>query len=159
HADAAARRGAPQGGADSSYGAAETLLSRARLSRARSRRAERSGGVEAAAAPLLQAAAAEAAGGAPGERFAAATGGGGGAPIPYQKEMERSFGEDFSGVTAHVGQKEALDGMGANAAARGDTVAFASSSPDREVVAHELTHVVQQRRGGGGAGAVHPKSE
>jgi hypothetical protein len=74
-----------------------------------------------------------------------------GQEVPYRAEMERAFGHDLSGVRAHVGQGAALDGMGAQAAAQGEKVAFASATPDREVVAHELTHVVQQRQSGGPA--------
>ena len=133
------------------------LLRRALMHRARARRSERAAASAEAGATILRAASSEAAvDGEPADRFAEATRGGGGA-VPFQKEMERSFGQDLSGVTAHVGQKRALDGLGASAAARGDTIAFASSSPDREVVAHELTHVVQQRKGGGRG--VHAKSE
>ncbi|MFH1462776.1 MAG: DUF4157 domain-containing protein [Pseudomonadota bacterium] len=70
-------------------------------------------------------------------------------PIPFKTEMEASFSEDFSDVGAFMGQDAPLAGMGARAAAQGEDVAFASTSPDRETVAHELTHVVQSRRGGG----------
>jgi hypothetical protein len=73
---------------------------------------------------------------------------GAGAAVPYRGEMERAFGEDFGGVRAHLGQAGAMGEMGAVAAARGDDVAFASAVPDRGEVAHELAHVVQQRRGG-----------
>jgi nucleoid-associated protein YgaU len=72
--------------------------------------------------------------------------------VPLRAEMERSFGEDFSSVRAHLGgdTRAGLDALNANAATRGETVAFGSASPDRALIAHELTHVVQQRRGGGG---------
>jgi len=43
-----------------------------------------------------------------------------------------------------------MSALGARAAASGEQVVFASASPDRALVAHELTHVVQQRGGGGG---------
>jgi nucleoid-associated protein YgaU len=84
--------------------------------------------------------------------FKAATSGAA-SQVPYRKDMERAFGEDFGGVKAYLGGGAAggLDALGARAAAQGDSVAFESAAPDREVVAHELTHVVQQRRGGGGA--------
>ena len=86
------------------------------------------------------------AGAAPGNTFASATSGGGG-EVPYKAKMEAAFGQDFSGVSAHTGQS-GLSSMGANAAAKGDTVAFAESSPSAETVAHELTHVVQSRQSG-----------
>ena len=65
--------------------------------------------------------------------------------------MQAAFGRDFAGVTAHVGTASArygLGALGANAAAFGDSVAFAESDPDAHVVAHELAHVVQQRGAG-----------
>jgi hypothetical protein len=71
-----------------------------------------------------------------------------GGEVPYRAEMEHAFGADFSGVRAHVDAGAPLASMGAVAAARGDEVAFASASPGRHEVAHELTHVVQQRQAG-----------
>jgi hypothetical protein len=72
--------------------------------------------------------------------------------VPFRAEMERSFGEDFSAVRSHAGAgaRPGLDALNANAAAQGETVAFGTAAPDRALVAHELTHVVQHRRGGGG---------
>jgi nucleoid-associated protein YgaU len=67
--------------------------------------------------------------------------------IPYRREMENSFGADFSRVKAHLGRKESLDRLNANAATSGEQVAFADSLPDKKLVAHELTHVLQQRGG------------
>jgi len=86
-----------------------------------------------------------------GDAFAAATSGAA-SEVPFRRDMERSFGEDFSGVRAHLGDppRAGLDALGANAAARSDTIAFGTATPDRALVAHELTHVVQQRRHGGG---------
>jgi hypothetical protein len=72
-------------------------------------------------------------------------------PLPYQAEMEDAFGRDFSGVKAHLGASDQMGALGANAAASGDHVAFASPSPDRGLVAHELTHTVQQQAGGSNA--------
>ena len=68
--------------------------------------------------------------------------------LPYRRTMELAFGEDFSGVRVRTGQGAELASLGADAAAEGDTIAFASEQPDRQVVAHELAHVVQQRRAG-----------
>ncbi|MBW2255273.1 MAG: DUF4157 domain-containing protein [Deltaproteobacteria bacterium] len=85
----------------------------------------------------------------PGGAFASAVEGSGGA-VPYQDEMEEAFGEDFSDVEAHLGEKESMDEIGANAAAKGNEAVFAEESPGKEVVAHELTHVLQQ--GGDGEG-------
>lgn len=86
-----------------------------------------------------------------GEAFARATSGGH-ASLPHAAEMERAFGQDFSGVQVHVGREESLSRIDAEAAAQGERVAFASASPSREVVAHELTHVVQARQSGGAGG-------
>src|SRR5215510_6420444 len=89
---------------------------------------------------------------APGEAFAVATSGQGGA-LPHQSRMESAFGRSFGGVSAHVGTAQAqagLAGLGARAAAFGDTVAFADANPDPHLVAHEVAHVVQARNGGGG---------
>ncbi len=78
--------------------------------------------------------------------FAGATSGPG-QPVPFRDEMERAFGEDFSSVKAHLGQREAMSRIGAQAATQGDSIAFATSNPDRTLVAHELAHVVQGREG------------
>jgi nucleoid-associated protein YgaU len=91
----------------------------------------------------------------PGESFAAASSGARSA-VPHQGRMEAAFGRSFAGVQAHVGTPEAqagLAGLGARAAAFGETVAFAESNPDPHLVAHELAHVVQARNGGGGVQA------
>jgi len=70
-------------------------------------------------------------------------------PLPHRAEMEHRFGEDFSAVRAYLGRQAPLDRLNAHAATLGDQVAFAGHAPDRRRVAHELAHVVQQRRGGG----------
>lgn len=72
--------------------------------------------------------------------------------VPFRAQMERAFGEDFSSVRVHLGgdARPGLDALNANAATRGESIAFGTTSPDRALVAHELTHVVQRRRGGGG---------
>lgn len=79
----------------------------------------------------------------------------GGAPIPYKDEMERAFGQDFTGVRAHYGRK-ALQGAGMRAGARGEDVVFDGASPSKEQVAHELVHVVQTRNGGSAAETSRP---
>ena len=68
--------------------------------------------------------------------------------IPYRKEMEAAFGEDFSDVKSYLGRGSYLESLNAHAATSGERVAFAGSSPDKKQVAHELAHVVQQRRSG-----------
>ncbi len=86
------------------------------------------------------------------QNFGKAVAGGGG-DVPYRREMESLFGESFAGVTAATGRSDALRALGAEAATRGERVAFAASQPSRAVVGHELAHVLQQRRGGGGVQA------
>jgi len=87
----------------------------------------------------------------PSEAFGQATAGAA-STVPHRARMEAAFGQDFGGVRAHLGDGPAragLDTLGARAAAHGDVVVFDSSSPSAELVAHELTHVVQQRQSGG----------
>gem|GEM_PF-3847788 len=72
----------------------------------------------------------------------------GGVEVPYRSQMERLFNTSFAGVDAHLGEAAALSSLGARAAAKGESVAFASASPSLPLVAHELTHVVQQRNSG-----------
>jgi outer membrane protein OmpA-like peptidoglycan-associated protein len=78
---------------------------------------------------------------------------GAGGPVPHRELMERAFGVPLNGVRAHTDDKaaQACDAIGANAFAVGHDVAFGTPSPDVGLVAHELTHVVQQ------SGRVQPK--
>ncbi|HEX9736052.1 MAG TPA: DUF4157 domain-containing protein [Thermoanaerobaculia bacterium] len=74
-----------------------------------------------------------------------------GLPQRLREGMERSFHADFS--TVQVRQSREAPDLGARAFARGDEVVFAPgewrphSRAGREVLAHELAHVVQQRQG------------
>jgi hypothetical protein len=68
--------------------------------------------------------------------------------------METAFGQDFSSVQATTGQTAAMASLAADGATRGEQVMFAASTPDRRLVAHELTHVVQNR-GGGSSGVAY----
>ncbi len=77
--------------------------------------------------------------------------GGASLPRPVQAKMERSFGADFDGVSVHVdGQAEQI---GARAFASGESLHFAAgayapeSQEGQVLIAHELTHVMQQRSG------------
>lgn len=91
----------------------------------------------------------------PGEAFAHATSGRA-SSLPMLAQVEAAFGVGLGGVSAHLGTPEAregLDALGARAAAFGDAVAFADTSPDLHLVAHEVAHVVQHRNGGGGVQA------
>ncbi|WP_148716385.1 eCIS core domain-containing protein [Chitinolyticbacter meiyuanensis] len=88
----------------------------------------------------------------------------GGAPMSggLRGAMERAFGEDFSGVRLHHdGEADAMSrNLGARAFTVGSHVYFANgeyapSSPEgQRLLAHELTHVVQQ---GGQPHAAQPK--
>lgn len=81
---------------------------------------------------------------------------GGGGAIPHKEEMEASFGTSFGGVKAHTdgaAQKSNKD-MGSNALAAGQNISFSTSSPDKGLVAHELTHTLQNNhRGPAASGA------
>ncbi len=101
-----------------------------------------SAGQDADPAPLGEAAGQAA--DLPWERAAAPT------AVPFQPEMESVFGEDFSDVSAYVGAGD-LGASDARAATAGNSIGFRSESPDRSLVAHELTHVVQSRHAGGSA--------
>ena len=68
--------------------------------------------------------------------------------------MEQTFGARFADVDAFT-SCHALAEVSANAAAKGNKVAFATATPSQAVVAHELTHVLQQRQAGITAEAAH----
>lgn len=80
--------------------------------------------------------------------------GGAGAPLSpgVREDMERRIGHDFSRVRVHAGtaaEQSARD-VGANAYAVGPNIVFGadqyapSTARGRRLIAHELTHVVQQ---------------
>ncbi len=98
---------------------------------------------------------------------------GGGRPLEpeLRSDMEQRLGQDFGEVRVHAdGQAgESAGSVGAHAYTVGSEVVFQPSSwapetPDgRRMLAHELTHVVQQRSGpvdgtptGGGVSVSHP---
>jgi hypothetical protein len=78
----------------------------------------------------------------------------GGAPLPEaaRSRMESGFGADFSGVRVHTGAEaiQMNQGLNAQAFTRGSHIYFGAGryNPEtdagRHLVAHELTHVVQQ---------------
>src|SRR6185436_13848411 len=76
---------------------------------------------------------------------------------PARRSMEARFGYDFSSVRIHDDARSGATAAGIDAAAFtvGEELVFAPgrfdpSSPDgRQLLAHELAHVVQQSRGGG----------
>jgi hypothetical protein len=64
-------------------------------------------------------------------------------------DMESRLGADFSDVRIHrdtVAQRSAAD-LGARAYTSGNHVVIGAGGADRHTLAHELTHVIQQRRG------------
>lgn len=100
------------------------------------------------------------------EQAAAAAAPSQGQPLPggVKSQMESSFRSDFSDVRVHTGSEAArsTEAVGAEAYTSGRDVFFSPGAYDpgsqkgQELLAHELTHVVQQR--GGAAGAVQQKS-
>ena len=90
---------------------------------------------------------------------------GGGAPLPDATRafFEPRFGADFSHVRVHTGAqaRETAKSIDAKAFTVGRDIAFAGGqySPDsdegQKLLAHELTHVVQQRGGAGAAVAAN----
>jgi hypothetical protein len=85
-------------------------------------------------------------------------------PLPYRSELETSLGRDLSGVQAHVGGagEAAARDIGAEAYASGDHVVLPAHA-SLHTVAHEVTHVLQQRGGdvqlSGGVGAAGDRYE
>jgi hypothetical protein len=78
-------------------------------------------------------------------------GAGAGEPLPdeLRAAAEAGFGHDFSAVRVH--EDGAAEQVGAEAFARGDDLHFAAGRFDadggRDLIGHELAHVVQQRSG------------
>ncbi|WP_416974851.1 DUF4157 domain-containing protein [Streptomyces sp. 4F14] len=64
-------------------------------------------------------------------------------------EMERGLGADFSDVRVHTGEaaRRSAAEIDARAYTSGSHVVLGEGGTDRHTLAHELTHVVQQRRG------------
>ncbi|MDT7543556.1 MAG: hypothetical protein QOE33_3460 [Acidobacteriota bacterium] len=76
-------------------------------------------------------------------------------PAPVRAFMEPRFGQDFGGVRVHTDARAAESARAVNAHAYtvGDNVVFAhaqyapETTAGRRLLAHELTHVLQQRAG------------
>lgn len=64
-------------------------------------------------------------------------------------DMEARFEADFSDVRLHTGRaaQESAAALGARAYTSGSHVVIGESGADRHTLAHELTHVIQQRSG------------
>ena len=79
---------------------------------------------------------------------------GGGSPMPEntRTEMESGFGTDFGNVRIHTGSsaEQMNKGLGAQAFTHGNDIYFnegkfnPASNPGKHLLAHELTHTVQQ---------------
>ncbi|GAA2775649.1 DUF4157 domain-containing protein [Streptomyces showdoensis] len=68
---------------------------------------------------------------------------------PLRAEMEERLGADFSDVRVHTGataQRSAAE-IGARAYTSGRDVVIGAGGGDKHTLAHELTHVIQQRGG------------
>ncbi|MGP4113881.1 eCIS core domain-containing protein [Streptomyces sp. 4N509B] len=69
---------------------------------------------------------------------------------PVRQEMEARFGgADFSDVRLHTGgsAEHSAREIGARAYTSGSHIVIGSGGEDRHTLAHELTHVIQQRQG------------
>nr|WP_093851405.1 DUF4157 domain-containing protein [Streptomyces pini] len=68
---------------------------------------------------------------------------------PVRRDMEARFGTDFSDVRLHTGATAARSAraIGARAYTSGSHVVIGDGGGDQHTLAHELTHVVQQRQG------------
>ncbi|WP_320781478.1 DUF4157 domain-containing protein [Streptomyces sp. CRN 30] len=68
---------------------------------------------------------------------------------PVRQDMESRFGTDFSDVRLHTGAAAARSAraIGARAYTSGSHVVIGDGGGDQHTLAHELTHVVQQRNG------------
>ncbi|MCG8423821.1 MAG: DUF4157 domain-containing protein, partial [Proteobacteria bacterium] len=71
--------------------------------------------------------------------------------LPFRDEMERHFNVDLQDVTVEVSQSLPGDAL---AAAAPEYIAFASASPSRETVAHEVAHILQYRSSAPRTGAL-----
>ena len=94
-----------------------------------------------------------------GHRIASPPSAGQPLPGPIQRVMERSMGADFSSVRVHEGPH--VEQLGAAAYTRGERIHFAPgqyrphSREGRQMLGHELAHVVQQRQGRVARGAAN----
>lgn len=83
--------------------------------------------------------------------FALPSGAGQALPDGLRQSAERFFHSDFTSVRLHVGPE--APAIGAHAFTAGERIVFAPGALDtrstqgREVIGHELAHVVQQRAG------------
>lgn len=94
-------------------------------------------------------------------RLSALRGGGSPLPAPTREFFEPRFGADFSRVRIHTGAQanEAAQAIGARAFTMGNDIGFSrgqfapESTEGRHLLAHELTHTLQQGASGLASGA------
>jgi len=87
-------------------------------------------------------------------------------PPAERSFFESRLGQDFSQVRVHTGEAAAATAaaLGARAFAMGNDIVFAdgrydpASEKGQRLLAHELVHVAQQRRGGSTAAAAEPQA-
>jgi Domain of unknown function (DUF4157) len=88
--------------------------------------------------------------------------------LPHRAELEKSFGVSFAGVKAYTDEhaRRATERLDAKAYAAGNRIAFRMPNPDKALVAHELTHVLQhtgqgpaKKADGGGDGGIEVAGE
>jgi hypothetical protein len=97
-------------------------------------------------------------------RINAMRGGGGGLDADARAAMESSLGESFTDVRVHTGAEshQLNRSLGARAFTTGSDIFFGEDAgpSDQGLLAHELTHVVQQRgMAGGGPMTVGPAGD
>lgn len=71
--------------------------------------------------------------------------------LPHRSKMEQSFGMSFDFVQFYADDKaqKANSDLGSNAYAMGTKIASSTPNPSPQLIAHELTHVLQQTGKGG----------
>lgn len=66
--------------------------------------------------------------------------------LPYREQLEATFGRDLGDIDVVEGEDATLEQMGAKAATVGGAIVL-PSSPSKELVAHEVTHALQDQEG------------
>ena len=70
-------------------------------------------------------------------------------PAPVRQEMGARFGTDFSEVRVHAdaAARASAAGLDARAYTSGSHIVIGDGGADKRILAHELSHVIQQRQG------------